>query len=93
MGYGAIGNASFRYYRDDIAEGITLTGQLALRYMSRVIDNFLNEVCGTKNVSYAIYGDTDSNFIKLDNWVKLKYCNGLSIVCTAFVTVLVTSKR
>ena len=70
MGYGAIGNASFRYYRDDIAEGITLTGQLALRYMSRVIDNFLNEVCGTKNVSYAIYGDTDSIFIKLDNWVK-----------------------
>ena len=69
-GYGAIGNASFRYFRLEIAEGITLTGQLALRYMSQVIDDFLNEVCGTKNVIYAIYGDTDSIFICLDNWVK-----------------------
>ena len=69
-GYGAIGNASFRYFRLEIAEGITLTGQLALRYMSKVIDDFLNEACGTKDVIYAIYGDTDSIFICLDKWVK-----------------------
>lgn len=69
-GYGAIGNASFRYFRLEIAEGITLTGQLALRYMSKVIDDFLNKVCGTKDVIYAIYGDTDSIFICLDKWVK-----------------------
>lgn len=69
-GYGAIGNVSFRYFRIEIAEGITLTGQLALRYMSAVLDKFLNEACGTKGVTYAIYGDTDSIFISLDNWVK-----------------------
>lgn len=69
-GYGAIGNVAFRYFRLDIAEGITLTGQLALRFMSKVLDDFLNAVCGTKDVCYAIYGDTDSIFISLDNWVK-----------------------
>ena len=71
MGYGAIGNDSFRYFREEIAEAITATGQLALRYMSRVLDDFLNEACGTKDKIYAIYGDTDSIFICLDGWVKM----------------------
>lgn len=70
-GYGAIGNDSFRYFREEIAEAITATGQLALRYMSRVLDDFLNEACGTKDKIYAIYGDTDSIFICLDGWVKM----------------------
>lgn len=69
-GYGAIGNIAFRYFRIDIAEAITLTGQLALRYVSAKVDEYLNKLCGTKDVVYAIYGDTDSIYVTLDNWVK-----------------------
>lgn len=69
-GYGAIGNVGFRYFRLEIAEGITLSGQMAIKFMSKVIDDFLNNVCGTKDELYAIYGDTDSIFISLDKWVK-----------------------
>lgn len=69
-GYGAIGNIAFRYFRIDIAEAITLTGQLALRYVSSKVDEYLNKLCGTKDVVYAIYGDTDSIYVTLDNWVK-----------------------
>lgn len=69
-GYGAIGNISFRYFRLDIAEAITLTGQLALRFVSSQVDKYLNDLCGTKDVVYAIYGDTDSIYVSLDNWVK-----------------------
>lgn len=70
-GYGAIGNIAFRYFRIDIAEAITLTGQLALRYVSAKVDEYLNKLCGTKDVVYAIYGDTDSIYVTLDNWVKV----------------------
>lgn len=72
MGYGAIGNSAFRYFRLEIAEGITLTGRIALKYMAKIIDNYMNNLCNTKDLTYAIYGDTDSIFICLDQWVKSK---------------------
>ena len=59
-GYGAIGNETFRYYKNEIAEGITATGQLSIKYISNEINNFLNEKIGTQGVDYVIANDTDS---------------------------------
>ena len=71
-GYGALGEASFRYFRVDIATAITLTGRLfVISHVSKVVNDHLNKVCGTTDVEYCIYGDTDSVFIKLDAWVKM----------------------
>lgn len=59
-GYGAIGNKYFRYYLECIAEGITATGQLAIRYIAKSINDMLNKEFETTGFEYVIYIDTDS---------------------------------
>lgn len=58
--YGALSNEYFRYFSTDLAEGITLTGQLAIKYTGLNISKFLNEEFETKDINYNIYNDTDS---------------------------------
>jgi len=67
--YGATANAAFRYFSRDVAEGITVTGQLIIRFISDKINAFLNEKFKTKDVEYAFYNDTDSCYITLDHFV------------------------
>lgn len=67
--YGASANAAFRYFSRDMAEGITTTGQLVIQFISRKINDFLNEKFKTKDVEYVIYNDTDSCYITLDYFV------------------------
>lgn len=69
-GYGAIGNKAFRYFDPNIAEGITLTGQMTIRFINDRMNLFLNEYFETKNVDYVITTDTDSMYIVLDSLVK-----------------------
>lgn len=67
--YGATGNPSFRYYRTAYAEGITKTGQLAIQWVAKDIDLYLNKVLKTNDIQYVIYIDTDSCFVSLDTLV------------------------
>ena len=60
MGYGAYANNAFRYYNRDIAEGITATGQLAIRYIEREINLFLNDTLKTNLKDFVTGIDTDS---------------------------------
>ena len=39
--YGAIGNEHFRYYRLEIAEAITTSGQLSIRWIENKMNAFL----------------------------------------------------
>ena len=64
--FGAMGNKYFRYFDERIAEGITLTGQYIIRETSRAVNDFLNKFCGTDDVEYSFYTDTDSCYITLD---------------------------
>jgi DNA polymerase elongation subunit (family B) len=62
--YGALGNRFFRYYDLNIAEGITLTGQLTVRYAEKAINRYLTEICGTdKDRVVAI--DTDGVYVNM----------------------------
>ena len=63
--YGAIGNQYFRYYDVRHAEGITMAGQLTIRWIERDVNEFLNTLLKTKNVVYVVASDTDSIYIKL----------------------------
>ena len=63
--YGAIGNQYFRYYDVRHAEGITMAGQLTIRWIERDVNNYLNDLLKTKNVVYVVASDTDSIYIKL----------------------------
>lgn len=85
-GYGAIGNANFRYFVKDIAEAITLTGQLAIRNIANDNNKFLREKCGTdENSDYVLMVDTDSNYVWLDDWVKKQKLdeNNINVVVDA----------
>jgi DNA polymerase elongation subunit (family B) len=63
--YGAIGNQYFRYFDVRHAEGITMAGQLTIRWIERDVNEFLNNLLKTKQVAYVVASDTDSIYIKL----------------------------
>jgi DNA polymerase elongation subunit (family B) len=67
--YGAIGNQYFRFFDIRMAEAITLSGQLSIRWMERKINNYLNKLLKTDNEDYVIAGDTDSLYIRFDGIV------------------------
>lgn len=69
--YGALGNEYFRHFRVDNAEAITLTGQVAIRWIERKVNEFLNKSLKTKDVDYVIASDTDSIYLNLGPLVSL----------------------
>lgn len=64
--YGAIGSNYFRYYDLDIAEGITLSGQLAVRTAESAINTYLNKILKTSGHDYVTYMDTDSVYVNVE---------------------------
>jgi DNA polymerase elongation subunit (family B) len=68
--YGAIGNQYFRYFDVRHAEGITKAGQLTIRWIERDVNEFLNKLLKTTNVSYVVASDTDSIYIRLGEVVN-----------------------
>ena len=75
--YGAIGNEWFRYFDVDMAEAITLSGQLSIRWIADKLNEFLNKTVGTENYDYVVASDTDSVYLRLGNLVD-KVCVGKS---------------
>ena len=68
--YGAIGNQYFRYFDVRHAEGITMAGQLTIRWIERDVNAYLNKILKTNNDVYVVASDTDSIYIKLDSIVS-----------------------
>lgn len=67
--YGALSNQYFRWYDDRLAESITLTGQVAIQYLQKHLNDFLNKKAGTVDVDFVIASDTDSIYLVLDRFV------------------------
>jgi len=67
--YGAIGNEWFRYYDVAMAEAITLSGQLSIRWIADKLNKFLNKTIGTEDYDYVVASDTDSVYLRLGNLV------------------------
>ncbi len=63
--YGATGNKYFRYYRVENAASTTAGAQLAIRWIERKLNEYMNRVVGTTNKNYVIYIDTDSVYIQM----------------------------
>jgi len=61
--YGATANIYFLYYINEMAEAITTSGQLSIRYAQKSVNDYLNKVLGTDDVDYIIYIDTDSIYV------------------------------
>ena len=73
--YGAIGNEHFRYFRLEIAEAITLSGQLSIRWISNKTNAYLNKILKTNNIDYVIACDTDSMYLNLGPLVETVFAN------------------
>ena len=71
--YGAIGNEHFRYYRLEIAEAITTSGQLSIRWIGNKMNEYLNKILKTNGEDYVIASDTDSMYLNLGPLVESVY--------------------
>ena len=67
--YGALGSNYFRFYDTDLAEAVTLTGQLTIRWIARDVNAYLNRILKT-NADYVIASDTDSIYVNLGVLVR-----------------------
>lgn len=67
--YGALGNFGFRYFDANIAEGITLTGQVSIIHTNTKTNDYLNKILKT-NKDYCITIDTDSGYFNMDPLVN-----------------------
>ena len=74
--YGAIGNQYFRYYNLANAEAITLSGQVAIRWIENKVNSYLNKVLKTEDTDYVIASDTDSIYLNLGPLVQAVFPSG-----------------
>ena len=68
--YGALSNQYFRFFANDLAESITLSGQLSIKWAERKINEYLNKLLKTEDHDYVLAVDTDSLYITLDALVE-----------------------
>lgn len=61
--YGGIGTPYFRFYDVRIAEAITVSGQLSIKWIANRLNSYLNKILGSKDKDYVVAVDTDSNYI------------------------------
>jgi DNA polymerase elongation subunit (family B) len=69
--YGAIANPYMRYFSIDVAEGITLAGQLAIHTAERAVNEYLSKALkDVKPKDRVTASDTDSIYINLSDVIK-----------------------
>lgn len=56
-----------------MALGVTLAGQLSIRWIENKINSYMNKLLKTENKDYVIASDTDSIYLCLDNLIKKVY--------------------
>lgn len=74
--YGALGNQYFRFYDVRMAESITFSGQLSIRWIEARINEYLNKILKTEGIDYVIASDTDSLYITFDELVNQVFNKG-----------------
>ena len=68
--YGAMGNQYFRYFDIRMAEGITTSGQLSIRWIHNKMNEFMNNLMETEEEDYIIAVDTDSIYVTFEKLVE-----------------------
>jgi len=67
--YGALSNQYFRYYDMRIAESITVSGQLTIRWAENTINEYMRKLLKTEE-DYVVAIDTDSLYIRTKDLVE-----------------------
>ena len=71
--YGACGNAYFRYFDMRIAEGITISGQLSIRWIANKLNTFMDKTMKTRDKDRIVLIDTDSVVMTMEDLIE-KVC-------------------
>jgi DNA polymerase elongation subunit (family B) len=71
--YGAMANIYFLYYINDMAEAITTSGQLSIRYAQNSVNTYLNKILKTNDKDYIVYIDTDSIYVDFGPLIKASF--------------------
>ena len=74
--YGAIGNNWFRYFDLLVATAITTSGQLAIRWIEKALNIYLNKILETDKIDYVVASDTDSVYITFDALINKVFKDG-----------------
>lgn len=80
--YGATANVYFLYYIAEMAEAITTSGQLSIRYAQKSVNAYMNKLLKTKDEDYIVYIDTDSIYVDMS-----------ALVASVFGTVDITRQQ
>ncbi len=67
--YGALANQYFAFFDPQLAEAITLSGQLIIKHAEKTINDWLNTTLKTDE-DYVVAMDTDSVYITLDKLIQ-----------------------
>ena len=68
--YGAMANQYFAFFSIDLAEAITMSGQMIIKWSEKTINDYLNKILETEDEDYVIAMDTDSVYITMDKLVQ-----------------------
>ena len=68
--YGAMANQYFAFFSIDLAEAITMSGQMIIKWAEKTINDYLNKILKTEDEDYVIAMDTDSVYITMDKFVN-----------------------
>lgn len=71
--YGATANIYFLYYINEMAEAITTSGQLSIRYAQKSVNAYMNKILKTEDEDYILYIDTDSIYVDMSPIVKATF--------------------
>jgi len=98
--YGACGNEYFRLYDTRLAEAITLSGQFAILWLEKRINQYINKLLKTSDIDYVVAIDTDGIYITLETVIeklfptendKIKIINFIDKFCNTKLQTVIDS--
>lgn len=98
--YGALSNKYFRWYDIQLAESITASGQLSIRFIANALNKYLNNLLKSDDKDYVIAIDTDSVYLNMEDLVDRlmpnkpteDIVNFLDMVCDKKITPFINSQ-
>ena len=82
--YGSLANSGSRWFSIDLAEAITTSGQVSVKWAMKIVNDYLNKMFKT-NKDWVTGGDTDSIYLELKEVVKKLNSNNLEDQTNAIV--------
>jgi DNA polymerase elongation subunit (family B) len=88
--YGALANEWFRWFNFDMAESITTSGQVSIKFIIKKMNEYMNKICKTQGEDYVIASDTDSIYVTFEKLIpegsdELKAVEAIDQYCEKFI--------